>query len=446
MELFPAFEDTLLGASHLIRTGKLTSVAAVEKCLGAICARDGDVQAWVALDRASALQQAEQLDDELRQGQSRGPLHGIPIGIKDIVDVEGYVTACGSPWMAKKERAEQDAGLVAQLREAGAVILGKTVTTQFASFDPPVTRNPWNLNRTPGGSSSGSAAAVASGMCLGAIGSQTGGSLTRPASFCGVATCKPSYGAVNVVGVFPLAPRMDHPGPMARTVADVALMLSVIDEWAEWLSVAASPMPFPPRIGRLRGFFEDQVDPGYQKLLGETAKLFAAAGATVIDVPAPVDFQEVIRLHRIMMATESGYEHRTYFAEHRDEYAPCIRSLIEEGQRTSAIDYMEACDAQPRVSGLLENSIEGLDMLITPATIGPAPDTSTTGNPLMNSPWSYSGLPTVSFPIGLSSDGLPLAVQCVGRMTQDAQLTCAAMWCEEVIRAAHGKGRLQPTR
>ncbi len=443
MKLFPDLNETLVGASLAIRSRQRSCKEIVEQCLAQIDAQEASVKAWVTVDRAGALSEATQRDRELKKSGPRSPLFGVPIGIKDIVDVSGFKTGCGSQWMSEEnDVADSDAALVELLKAAGAIVIGKTVTTQFASFDPPPTCNPWNLDRTPGGSSSGSAAAIAAGMCLGAIGSQTGGSLTRPASFCGVATCKPSYNTVPAEGVFPLAPSMDHPGPMARTVFDVALMLGAINMYADWLSVAPVPKFMPPRIGRLRGFFEEQTDSGYLKLIDETVKLFAAAGAIVEDVHVDLDFEEIIKHHRCIMATEAAMTHRPHWDEHRDEYGPAIRSLIEEGLRATAIDYLAATSQQSIASQTIEEAFAHNDLLITPATIGPAPDRTTTGNPLMNSPWSYTGLPTISFPIGLSSDGMPLAIQCAGRMHCDGELLSSAMWCEEVVRAAHGAERL----
>ncbi len=221
--MLPTIDD----AANAIRTGTLSPVELVLRCLDAVDRYEPRVRAWVLIDRAGARAEAERLEKAAHRGEWRGPLHGIPLGIKDIIDVAGWPTAAGSRLWANN-MAFRDAEVVTRLRQAGAILLGKTVTTPYASFDPPPTRNPWNLERTPGGSSSGSAATVACGMCLGALGSQTGGSLTRPASYCGVATCKPSFGAVSVDGVLPLAPSMDHVGPIARCVHDLAILLKVI--------------------------------------------------------------------------------------------------------------------------------------------------------------------------------------------------------------------------
>src|SRR5436190_18534049 len=208
---------TIYQAAEEIRQGRLSPSELLEDCLSQIDRYEPKVQAWVFVDRESARAQCDALTQELKHGQYRGPLHGVPLGIKDIYDVFDWPTAAGSR-LWKDSIARKDATTVRKLRQAGAVFIGKTVTTQYASFDPPPTRNPWDPSRTPGGSSSGSAAALACGMCLGALGSQTGGSLSRPASFCGVASLKPTYGRVTLQGTVPLAHSMDHPGPMARCV------------------------------------------------------------------------------------------------------------------------------------------------------------------------------------------------------------------------------------
>src|SRR6516165_9134271 len=218
---------TIHEAAEAITGKRVVPLDLVEQCLSAIDQWEKHIKAWVFVDAEYARAEAMRLSHELAKGYYRGPLHGIPIGVKDIFDVYDWPTACGSKLWANSI-ARHDAAVVASLRTAGAIFLGKTVTTQYASFDPPVTKNPWNLKHTPGGSSSGSAAAVATGMCLGALGSQTGGSITRPASYCGIAGCKPTYRYLPLDGIMPLAHSMDHPGPMAQNVMDLALMLRVM--------------------------------------------------------------------------------------------------------------------------------------------------------------------------------------------------------------------------
>src|SRR6266478_6381486 len=271
-------------AADEIRQGRLSPTELLDPCLAQIDRHEPRVRAWVFVDRESARAQCEQLTQELSRGQNRGPLHGIPLGIKDIYDVFDWPTAAGSRLWARSV-ARRDATVVARLRQAGAVFLGKTVTTQYASFDPPPTRNPWNPTRTPGGSSSGSAAAVACGMCLGALGSQTGGSITRPASYCGVAGLKPTFGRVSCDGVVPLAPSMDHVGPIAGCIRDLAILLQVIagpdlrDPNCVHLPVPdfnllINQQESPPRLAKVRGLFQERAAPRMIQMMDRVAELF----------------------------------------------------------------------------------------------------------------------------------------------------------------------------
>src|SRR5262245_34558169 len=293
MQLYPSPAETIVGVSQTLRRRERTCVSVVEQCLAQIDAWESKVHAWVSIDRDGALARARELDRDLAEGKVRGPLHGIPLGIKDLFDVAGWPTLAGAPWL-QSAPAAADAPVIARLRKAGAIILGKTVTTQFACFDPPETRNPWNLERTPGGSSSGSAAAVATGMCLGALGSQTGGSITRPASYCGVAGCKPTFGLVPLEGVYPLAASLDHPGPIARSVGDAALLLEVMAE-----QPIGYPTPCdPPRLGRLRGMFAGRAEETSAAVFEQALMRLASAGATVRDATLPAAFDNVLDCHR----------------------------------------------------------------------------------------------------------------------------------------------------
>jgi aspartyl-tRNA(Asn)/glutamyl-tRNA(Gln) amidotransferase subunit A len=439
--LFAKPDDTIGTIHQAIASGERTCLQVTEQCLRRIDAMEPSIRAWVLVDRAGAIEQAQRLDRERAAGGLRGPLHGIPIGIKDIIDVAGFPTAAGSE-LWRDRIAAADAPAVARLRAAGAVILGKTVTTQFASFDPPITRNPWNLERTPGGSSSGSAAAVAVGMCQAALGSQTGGSITRPASFCGVAGCKPTFGRVPLDGIVPLAPSMDHPGPLARTVRDLAIVLEVIADWPTGstdpvprpLSAALdTPMPMPPRLGRLVGFFQEEAASEMREALDRALDGLCRKGATVASVELP-GFNGVLALHRTVMTVEAAAWHESRLCEHPEDYLPKIRGLVEEGLRARAVDYVRARRRQIPMRDAVVAAMDGFDALVTPAATGPAPDRSTTGDPVFNSPWSYTGLPTVSFPIALSPEGLPLAIQLIGRPDAEPELFRVAAWWEDVMR------------
>ncbi len=466
MKLYRSLEETITGASEDIRAGRRTCVDLLESCLARIDEWEARIRAWVHVDRQGAIHQARELDTELAAGHWRGRMHGIPVGIKDIVDVAGFPTAAGSMLLAE-QRVDRDAPLVASLRSAGAVILGKTVTTQFACYDPPVTRNPWNLEHTPGGSSSGSAAAVATGMCLAAIGSQTGGSITRPASFCGVAGFKPTFGRISVDGVFPVAQSLDHPGPIALTVRDLAFVASTLighaadvgpdgaaglaasDDFAASdsapkmpglhvaiLDASQTPTLLPPQLGQVRGAFDENCDPGMRDALRHAIDRLATAGAGVSDVVLPESFGDVLSHHRTLMAAEAAAVHQQRLADQPDDYLPGIRALIEEGLAILAVDYVRARRHQVRLKREILPSFSSFDVLVCPATIGTAPDITTTGDPSFNAPWSYTGLPTVSIPMAIAQNGLPLAMQLVGRPMSETSLFRAAAWCEDVFRGS----------
>ncbi len=438
--LFPRPEQTIAGIGRLLRQGEVSCVDILNACLEQVDEWESKVHAWVVLDREGAMEQARALDDELRSGNDRGPLHGIPIGVKDIIDVRGLPLGWGSP-IGPYRVAREDADVVASLREAGAVVMGKTVTTPYAWIDPPPTRNPWHLDRTPGGSSSGSAAAIACGMCYGALGSQTGGSITRPASFCGVAGMKPSWARVSTLHVLPLAPSLDHVGPIARTVADLQSIFETID--GRQFEVGSPerrehPTDRLPRIGRPRGFFDRRCEPALRSAIDEAAKRLIAHGAEVVDIDDPIDFEHVLQEHRRVMAAEAASIHARNLERNPEAYPLRITDLVIEGLSIPAWEYIGSRDFALISSGLVQKDLDErkLSCLITPATVGTATDPSTTGDPAFNSPWSYTGLPTVSFPIGLAADGLPLAIQLVGRDECDDDLLDAAEWCEDAIRTS----------
>jgi Asp-tRNA(Asn)/Glu-tRNA(Gln) amidotransferase A subunit family amidase len=421
--------STLHAAGDDIRTGRLTPVDLLEACLERIDRLEDRVHAWVFVDSKGARAEAERLTAELRHGNWHGPLHGIPIGIKDIFDVVDWPTAAGSR-LWKDRIAGRDATVVRQLREAGAIFLGKTVTTQYASFDPPPTRNPWDLSRTPGGSSSGSAAALACGMCLGALGSQTGGSISRPASYCGVAGLKPTFGRISTDGVVPLAASMDHVGVMARCVGDLGILFQTIADPESGKEAAAA---LPPRLGRLRGIFENRADASVLRMMDETCDRFKARGAAIIEVMLPAGFADVTARHRTVMAVEAAAFHETRLREVPHDYDANIRALLEEGLACRPPEYARCKEVQRQLREDMLACFTNTDALLTPATTGPAPDAATTGDPLFNSPWSFTGLPTVCFPGGRAPDGLPLGIQLVGAPWSESRLLSTAAWCESAF-------------
>ncbi|MBA4064465.1 MAG: amidase [Isosphaera sp.] len=439
---------TITAAADLIRRGELTPVDLLDQCLARVDRYEERVRAWAYLDRDGAREQAERLTAELKANQYRGPLHGIPVGVKDIIDVFDLPTGCGSKRWASSY-ARRDATCVERLRQAGAVILGKTVTTAYASFDPPPTRNPWNLDRTPGGSSSGSAAAVACGMCLGALGTQTGGSITRPASYCGVYSLKPTHRRVSVNGVLPLAPSLDHVGVMANGVQDLAILFQTIagpdgdpDYWfrtgyepvPDCVAEAGREWPAPKLpITRLGGLFEDAAQPdllaAYDEAVG---RLEAEWGRLERAVPS-ASFVDILAAHRMMMAVEAAGYHEYRLARHPEDYPPRIRELIEYGLTARGVAYGKVFWSRDDVRREVGHMFGRGRVLVTPAATSFAPPADTTGDPAFNSPWSYTGLPTVSVPAGWSADGLPFAIQLVGNHGQEADVLAVAAWCEQSL-------------
>jgi aspartyl-tRNA(Asn)/glutamyl-tRNA(Gln) amidotransferase subunit A len=429
---------TIAAAAALIRSGALTPSELLEQCLSRIDQFEERVRAWVHIDRAGARLQAVQLTDELKRNNSRGPLHGIPIGIKDIIDVFDMPTGCGSKlWAASYAR--RDAACVARLRDAGAIIVGKTVTTAYASFDPPPTRNPWHLDRTPGGSSSGSAAAVACGMCLGALGTQTGGSIVRPASYCGVYSLKPSHGRLSVDGVLPLAPSLDHVGVMANCVSDLALLLQPLAD-----NTSHRPYHYP-REQKEDGYdrpaqlstlpqFPSTADPEMHSLFVALRAKTSGPRWVWNEHSLPPAFAAVPRHHQTMMAVEAAAYHAERMRRRPEEYPERVRGLIERGLSTSAADFVNVQSHYRTLRNEIEHTfVDSGHNLITPATTGAAPAAATTGDPSFNSPWSYVGLPTVSLPFAWSADGLPLSIQLIGNRWLEDHLLATAILLEEDI-------------
>ncbi len=304
LSLQPSWNETILGLSAAIRERRVSCRDVWERCLTAYVRDEPNVRAWVNFGGESVEQLAAERDAELQQGIWHGPLHGIPIGVKDIYDIAGQPTRAGIPNFDGSPAARSST-MVSRLRKAGAIIAGKTVTTPYAFFDPPPTRNPWNLDRTPGGSSSGSAAAVASGMCLGALGSQTGGSITRPASFCGIAGYKPTFGWLNRRGVFPFAPSLDHPGPMARTVDDLICLMSALapkDLRSDFAALLNEPKYCDPddlpTFVMLAGAFPEKTAAPMSTALNAAANTLGDAGALIVTLdPDELDLPKWCRHH-----------------------------------------------------------------------------------------------------------------------------------------------------
>jgi Asp-tRNA(Asn)/Glu-tRNA(Gln) amidotransferase A subunit family amidase len=381
----------------------------------------------VSLDDAGASAGAVARDDDRRAGRPLGPLHGVPLGIKDIIDVAGMTTTAGAAAFAHT-RPERDAALVARLRAAGAVIVGKTYPTQFASKDAAPTRNPWSVDHTPGGSSSGSGAAVAARQVPGAIGTQTVGSILRPAAYCGVVGLKGAFGQVPLDGVVPLAWSMDHAGPIARSVADAALLEGVLE------GTVIEPVPTErPRLAVSRELL-DAAEPTLRAHLEAVIVQLTDAGATIVTLPLPRPFAEVVAATRLVLEAEAAAFHESMFAEHAADYGPGIAELITAGLARRASELVHAERLRNAFRDEMMPLLNAVDALLSPVAPGPAPlRAEGTGDFSLCAPWSLIGVPSISIPSGLDEAGLPLAVQLVGGPARLGSVLGAATWIERVI-------------
>ena len=437
------YELTVTQAANLIRSRELSAVELAQSLLDRIETLEPSLKAWVYLDRAAALAEAAARDREVAGGGPVGPLHGIPVGVKDIYYTAGIpTTACSRVYADFVP--EYDAAPVALLKQAGAIMLGKTVTTEFACMDPSPAVNPWNAAHTPGGSSSGSAVAVAAGMCPAALGSQTVGSVLRPASYNGVVGFKPSYGRVSRHGVIPVSWSLDTMGWMTRTVEDAALLLQVMagpdvnDPVAPSVAVpdyaAALENPATPRVGVIRQFFYDHADEETRQHTNAMVERLAEAGAEVDELPLPPSMDTAIEDQQIIMAVEGSSFHEPMYRRQAMDYQPGIRGMIQRGLDTDAVTYSRAMERRRQFITDMRKLADRVDILLTPSTpTPPLPDLTNTGNTMYQGPWTSCGLPAITLPSGLSATGVPMGLQLVGPYLGEAGLLAAARWCEEAL-------------
>ena len=414
-------------AAAAVATLDASAVDVTEAALARIAATDDALRAWVSIDAPGALAQARARDEDLSAGRPIGPLHGVPIGIKDIVDVAGLPTTAGAALFAHTQPSA-DARLVARLRAAGAVIVGKTVATPFAYKDPAATTNPWSVERTPGGSSSGSAAAVAARQVPAAIGTQTVGSILRPSAFCGVVGLKGAHGDVPLDGVLPLAPTLDHAGPITRSVADAALVEGVLRGRR-----IAIPDLDRPLLATSHVLF-DQASPELQAHLETTLAHLLDAGAEIVEIELPSSFMALLEAGLAILEAEAAEVHAAWFRDHADEYGTQIGGLVRAGLARDPASVARAREVRAAFQSAIAPLLEGVDALLSPVAPGPAPLRSEgTGDFMLCAPWSFAGVPSVGIPTALDAAGLPLALQLVGASRAVERLLGAAAWCERVV-------------
>jgi len=450
---------TISQASAALRAGRLTAAELVEATLTRAQRTEPELHAYVTLTGDAARATAEQQDDDARGGSFHGPLHGIPLGIKDIFDVAGLPTRCNSKSRSRVEPAEDDSVSVAMLRRAGGIVIGKTVTQEFAAgvVSPPA-RNPWDPSRIPGGSSGGSAAAVAAGSAMAAMGSDTGGSIRIPASVCGTAGLKPTFGVLSTKGVFPLSWSLDTLGPLAKSAEDAWIMYGAL--------VGIEERPLPPielgnvRVGVAHPHFFERLEPGVYRAIREAIAMLASAGAAVVDAPWN-DARAARAAGFIINRVETEVIHREGVQRNPQQYGPTLVERVKASSVIPASGYVRALQARTVVRGSIEQVFldHQLDVMITPASPATAlpandlfarygddlgPEPVTLAYTRMTMPFNATGQPILVIPCGLDERGLPVGLQIAARPYDEERLCRIGMAFESVFAHHFGAGWSRP--
>jgi Asp-tRNAAsn/Glu-tRNAGln amidotransferase A subunit and related amidases len=421
-------------AAAAMRAGRLSAHAYAEQWLARIAAREAEVRAWIDFDAERAMKLADACDATRESGVELGLLHGVPIGVKDILATADLPTQMGSVLYAG-HRPERDAVVVQRLRNAGAYVMGKTVTTEFAFMHPGPTRNPWNPAHTPGGSSSGSAAAVAAGFVPLAIGTQTNGSIIRPAAYCGVVGFKPTAGTVPGGGCFVYSETLDQIGLFAHDVADAALFAAVLtddEQLLEYERVRARA----PRFAALANFPWNSTQPEAARHFDATLDRLRACGATIETLVLPPLVGEAQAAHRTIMFYEAARQHAHARTDERDALSAALCAALDEGAAIPGERYRAALAVRAAIMEQMNDLFADCDAILSPSASGPAPaGLHATGDPSFATLWSLTGAPAISVPDGWSSDGLPFGLQIAASGGADALLLSVARWCESGMAA-----------
>ncbi|HEY6287481.1 MAG TPA: amidase [Ktedonobacteraceae bacterium] len=434
--MFPA---SLVETAAALHTGELDLLVYINKLCDLIDASEAQIQALLPETdrRARLLYEAQELQMSFPDPASRPSLFGIPVGMKDIFRVDGFPTRAGSQLPAELFIGPESV-CARTLRSVGALILGKTVTTEFAYFEPGPTRNPRNLDYSPGGSSSGSAAAVAAGFCPMAIGTQTIGSTIRPAAFCGIVGFKSSYGRIPMTGGILCSETFDHVGIFTRDVADMQLAASLVCQ--NWRKVEIQKSGGLPTLGVPDGPYLEQASEEGLAAFEHQLALLKKAGYTVRHTNTLEEIDNINRQHSRLVFAEMAQVHSEWFTHYASLYRPRTASAIREGQEVSAEELSILRDSPAKLRDELETLLaqSGIDLWVCPSAPGPAPKGITsTGSPLMNLPWTHAGMPAISLPAGYATNGLPLGLQCVGAFMTDEYLL---EWTVPLAKIVHGSG------
>jgi Asp-tRNA(Asn)/Glu-tRNA(Gln) amidotransferase A subunit family amidase len=423
---------SLAEAARRIAVGDMTSETYTRGLLLRVRELDDSVQAWAWLDPAYAIARAKDADDRVRAGRTPGALHGMPIGVKDIIATRGVPNGMGSPIYAEYI-PEQNAEVVDRLAAAGAFVMGKAVTTEFAFLMPSKTRNPWNSAHTPGGSSSGSAAAVACGMAPAAIGTQTNGSIIRPAAFCGVVGYKPGKGVLSTDGILPFSPTLDQPGVFARSVEDAALLVAHLAHSRWTISPQISALKHAPRLVAVRSPVWHLASEDQRNRFAMDVAGLREAGAVIEEIELPGSFNDAHKVQRTIMLYEAAAGSRVVRETYGAKFSELLRKALEEGDRIGAGEYDRALKKKEALERDFSRFLDDFDAVVTPPAAGEAPVPDTTGDPSFCTIWTLLGVPAVTIPTGLGSHGLPMGLQIVGNQGESNHLLATAMWCERQL-------------
>ncbi len=416
------YELTATEAAARMERGEITSVQLIESCLGRIRDRESDVGAWIHLDESLALDAARAADSTARKSS----LHGIPFGVKDVIDTADLPTECGSPIHAGR-RPGEDAACVAKMKAAGAVMMGKTVSTEYALYHPGKSRNPLNLAHTPGGSSSGSGAAVSDRMVPIAFGNQTAGSLIRPAAFCGICAFKPTRGITDLTGILPLEPSFDTLGYMARSFDDLASFFAIVHD--ETPKALADGIGRTPRIGLCRTPMWSHAEQPGVDAVEDAAEQLADLGAHVDEIRLPAAFDDLLETHTTILKTGLTRSLGEDYRNHKDRMSQALRDMIEDGLAVPA-DREEALRAHAEECRAAVNDVFGdRDAFLCPSVIGEAPEgIAATGSPVFQVMWTLLNVPIAGIPGAVGPTGLPVGVQLVGRRGDDGTVLRLGKW------------------
>lgn len=427
------FKLGLCEVAQGIAEGDFTSAEYTRSCLQRIWLMEEQVQAWQWLDHERAMELSEDADRRKKEGKAAGSLHGLPLGIKDIFDTRGIPTEMGSP-LFKDNVPQASARVVEKIEQAGGFVMGKTVTAEFAFLTPGKTRNPWNPGHTPGGSSSGSAAAVAAGFVPAALGTQTNGSIIRPAAFCGIVGFKPSQGTISNHSTLDYSPTLDQTGLFTRSVADAAWMASGIAEAENPVSREVNTLTKKPKLAAVRSPVWTRAEEAQRRIFADDVKKLSGSGAEVVETELPAAFNQAYSCLRCIMAYEAARFFRELQTRGRGKISAALNAFLDEGSQVVDSTYQDALQFRGQLREDLSAFLKVFDAILTPPANGEAPATlESTGDPAFCTVWTLCGVAAITIPTGLGPRGLPLGLQIVGPFREDDKLLGVAQWCEEQL-------------